>query len=97
MSLPEQTTQEFGDLVCHFLKFKKIGDHLPAHAHTEDDIHVTWVRKGPFKVYGDGWEQTHQTGAFLDWEVGQMHGFIAMDNDVEIVNTQKNVKRNGGL
>jgi hypothetical protein len=71
--------------------FPEVGDKLPLHVHGEDDIHLSIVARGRLKAFGpDGaWEMEASAGAVLDWEVGQWHGFIALEPNTRLVNIIK--------
>lgn len=78
-----------GKLTGTIYDFENAGDELPRHNHGELDIHITIVARGSVKIFGDGWETTANTGAILDWEVGQYHGFIALEPNTRLVNIVK--------
>lgn len=90
MSSPDLKVYTTGKLICHIFTFVNLGDEIPEHEHEEADNHITIVRKGPVKVFGDGWSEIHQTGAFLDWEVGQRHGIMGMEAGTSVINILKN-------
>ena len=71
--------------------FPEVGDELPLHVHGENDIHISVVARGRLKAFGpDGsWETEVSAGAVLDWEVGQWHGFIALEPNTRLVNIVK--------
>jgi len=71
--------------------FDEVGDELPLHVHGEEDIHITIVARGKVKAFGpDGsWETEASAGAVLDWEIGQWHGFIALEPNTRLVNIVK--------
>ena len=54
-----------------------------------NDIHISIVARGKVKAFGDGWETKASAGAVLDWEVGQYHGFIALEPNTRLVNIIK--------
>ena len=41
-----------GDLNGVILTFEQVGDILPMHEHTEDDIHITIVARGKVRIHG---------------------------------------------
>lgn len=88
--MPELKIYQTGKLACNIYTFAKVGDELPMHAHKDGDNHITIIRRGRFKVFGDGWSQEHGDGAFLDWKVGQQHGFIALTDGAALINILKN-------
>ena len=71
--------------------FPEVGDELPLHVHGESDIHITVVARGKVKIFGkdNAWETEASAGAVLDWEVGQWHGFIALEPNTRLVNIVK--------
>lgn len=90
MSLLSQTL-ELGKLTGVIYDFENEGDELPLHVHGEQDIHITVVARGRVRAFGpDGtWETIADTGSVLDWEVGQYHGFIALEPNTRLVNIVK--------
>ena len=80
-----------GKLVGVIYDFQEAGDELPLHVHGEDDIHISVVARGKVKAFGpDGsWEMEASAGAVLDWEIGQWHGFIALEPNTRLVNIHK--------
>jgi len=90
MSLLERPLA-IGKLTGTIYDFEYEGDELPLHVHNERDIHITVVARGKVKAFGpDGtWETIADTGSVLDWEVGQYHGFIALEPNTRLVNIVK--------
>lgn len=78
-----------GKLTGIIYDFPEIGDELPLHVHDDNDIHISIVARGRVKAFGHGWETEVSTGAVLDWEVGQYHGFIALEPNTRLVNIIK--------
>ena len=80
-----------GKLTGVIYDFPEVGDELPIHVHGENDIHISIVARGKLKAFGtDGtWETEASAGAVLDWEVGQYHGFIALEPNTRLVNIHK--------
>lgn len=80
-----------GRLTGTIYDFENAGDILPLHVHGVDDIHITIVARGSFKVFGpdDTWSMEATCGTVLDWEVGQYHGFIALEPNSRLVNVVK--------
>lgn len=83
------TTISFGKLSGVIYDADVAGDILPTHTHTEEDIHITIIARGSFKVHGDGWEMTAKAGDVIDWEVGQAHELIALEPNSRFVNIRK--------
>ena len=78
-----------GKLTGVIYNFDDAGDELPLHVHGEHDIHITVVARGSFRCFGHGWERVLSTGEVLDWDVGQHHGFIALEPNSRLVNIHK--------
>lgn len=80
-----------GKLTGVIYDFENVGDELPLHVHGENDIHISIVARGSVKAYGPKgtWETTVGTGSVLDWEVGQYHGFTALEPNTRLVNIVK--------
>jgi len=80
-----------GKLTGTIYDFEHEGDELPLHVHGEQDIHISIVARGKLKAFGpDGtWETVAESGSVLDWEVGQYHGFIALESNTRLVNIVK--------
>jgi quercetin dioxygenase-like cupin family protein len=79
----------FGKLTGTIYDFPEVGDELPRHTHTEQDVHISIVARGRFLAFGDGWEREVNTGAILDWEPGIYHGFKALEPNSRLVNIVK--------
>ena len=65
------------------------GDILEMHTHGEEDVHITIIARGSFRVHGNGWEMIAKSGDVLDWEPGQDHEFIALEPDSRFINIMK--------
>jgi quercetin dioxygenase-like cupin family protein len=81
----------FGSLKMSILDFEDIGDTLPLHNHTEDNIHITIVARGSFKFLGDDWEMMVKAGDIIDWKPGKQHQFVALEPNSRCINIPKNV------
>jgi hypothetical protein len=70
------------------------GDDFPTHTHTDADIHISIITLGSWKCKGrpeiDG--EILTPGMVIDWNVGEPHGFNAMEDNSQMVNIRKNVK-----
>ena len=66
-----------------------VDDILPMHTHGEQDVHITIIARGSFKVHGDGWEMVAKAGDVLDLKPGQAHELIALEPNSRFVNIQK--------
>lgn len=84
-------TFKIGDLQIVVFDFSEIGDELPLHVHTEEDVHISIVARGSLISYGNGWEKEIKSGDILDWVAGQYHGFKALEPSSRLVNVIKNV------
>lgn len=78
-----------GKLSGTIYDFEKTGDELELHVHTEADVHISIVARGSIRAFGPGWEQIVETGAVMDWEPGQAHGFVALEDNSRLVNIIK--------
>lgn len=67
----------------------EVGDILPMHTHGEEDVHITIVARGSFRVHGDGWELVAKAGDVIDWKPGQAHELIALEPNSRFVNIVK--------
>jgi len=85
--------KNLGDIKGTIYDFEKIGDILPKHIHTENDVHITIVAKGKLKAYSHDWEQEAVAGQILDFRVGEPHELMALEDNTRIFNI---VKKYGG-
>lgn len=85
----KQTVFQAGKLNGVVVAFPIIGDTLPMHAHGPDDVHVTIITNGCFRVHGDGIDQQAFAGDIFDWEVGQMHEIVATSINGRVINIIK--------
>jgi len=90
MSLHERPLA-IGKLTGVIYDFDVVGDELPLHVHGPYDIHISIVARGSVRAFGpDGaWESVATTGAVLDWQVGQWHGFVALEPNTRLINVVK--------
>ena len=79
----------FGKLVGTINDAIEMDDLLPMHSHGEQDVHITVIARGSFKVRGDGWEMTAKAGDVIDWEPGQTHELISLEPNSRFVNIVK--------
>ena len=79
----------FGKLIGTIFDAPEVGDTLPMHNHGEDDVHITIVARGSFRVYGNGWDIVGRAGDVIDWRPGQAHEFIALEPNSRFVNIVK--------
>jgi hypothetical protein len=78
-----------GKLTVTVYDAPEIDDILPMHTHGEQDVHITIIARGSFKVHGDGWERIAHEGDVIDWKVGQAHELIALEPNSRFVNILK--------
>jgi quercetin dioxygenase-like cupin family protein len=78
-----------GKLTVTVYDASDIDDILPMHTHGEQDVHITIIARGSFKVHGDGWERIANAGDVIDWKVGQSHELIALEPNSRFVNIIK--------
>ena len=70
--------------------FEKAGDVLPMHRHGPDDVHITCVMRGRFRIHGPViGDKEYEAGAFIDWSVGVDHEFVALTDNARIGNFVK--------
>jgi quercetin dioxygenase-like cupin family protein len=81
----------FGKLNGAIYDAPEVNDILEMHTHNEEDVHITVVARGSFKVHGGGWEMVAKAGDVINWEVGQAHEFIALEPNSRFVNIVKGV------
>ena len=81
-----------GDLKITMYTFEVSGDELPKHVHDRQTVHITIVARGRVKVFSHDWEIEASAGQLLDFNEGQPHGFIALEDNSRIFNI---VKYNG--
>jgi quercetin dioxygenase-like cupin family protein len=78
-----------GKLFGSVYDFPEINDVLEMHKHTDRDVHITIVARGSFRIHGEGYDITSKAGDVLDWDVNQLHEFIALEPNSRIVNIIK--------
>ena len=78
-----------GKLTGVIYDFEEAGDELPLHVHDDETIHISILARGRLKAFGSGWEREVETGSVLDWQVGQWHGFVALEPNTRLVNIHK--------
>jgi len=83
------TPLQLGKLNGTVFDFPEINDTLAMHKHTETDVHITIVARGSFRVHGEGYDIISKAGDVLDWDVNQLHEFIALEPNSRIVNIIK--------
>ena len=93
MLLPKPLT-DCGDLRGTIYDFEKVGDVLPKHNHTENDVHITIVARGKLKAYSHDWELEATPGQVLNFRAGEPHELMALEDNTRIVNI---IKKMGGV
>ena len=84
------TERQFGKLQAKIYDFDFADDKLGMHNHDESTVHITIINKGSFRAHGDGWEMILKQGQVVDWEAGQAHELIALEDDSRFINILKN-------
>lgn len=84
---------KFGDISGMMYDFENVGDILPKHIHTEQDVHITIVTKGKLKAYSHDWSIEAVPGQIIDFKVGEPHELMALENNTRIINI---IKKAGG-
>lgn len=92
MLLPKPLA-DCGDLRGTIYDFEKVGDVLPKHNHTENDVHITIVARGKLKAYSHDWELEATPGQVLNFRAGEPHELMALEDDTRIINI---IKKMGG-
>ena len=82
--------ENLGSLRGIMYDFEKVGDILPKHNHTENDVHITIVAKGRIKAYSHDWELEATAGQLLDFPANQPHELMALEDNTRIFNIIKN-------
>ena len=83
------TTHRLGKLFTSVFDFPEINDILPMHNHNDNDVHISIIARGSFRIHGDGWDMISKAGDVIDWETGKRHEFIALEPNSRIVNIIK--------
>lgn len=83
------TPIQFGKLQGTVYDFEQAGDVLPMHQHTEDNVHITIVARGSFKIHGNAWGKIVKCGDVIDWRPNHPHEFIALEDNSRAVNIIK--------
>lgn len=85
---------DLGDIKGIIYDFENVGDILPKHNHTEDNVHITIVARGKVKVYSHDWEIEATPGQILDFRPNEPHEIMALENNTRIFNI---IKKYGGM
>jgi quercetin dioxygenase-like cupin family protein len=86
--------ENLGDLRGTMYDFEKVGDILPKHIHTEDNVHITIVARGKIKAYSHDWEKEAVAGQMMDFRPGEPHEIMALEDNTRIFNI---IKKHGGV
>lgn len=83
-----------GDIKGTIYDFPEVGDVLPKHNHTEDNVHITIVTSGRVRAYSHDWSIEAGPGQILDFRPGEPHEFMSLEPNTRIINI---VKKFGGV
>lgn len=81
--------RSYGTLNTTIYDFTQKGDILDMHVHGTEDVHISIVGRGSFRVFGPDFELVALTGSVIDWQPGQWHGFEALEDDSRLINVVK--------
>jgi hypothetical protein len=81
--------ENVGDLRGSIYDFEKVGDILPKHVHTEDNVHITIVARGRIKAFSHDWEKEGSAGQVFNFRSNEPHEIVALEDNTRIVNIQK--------
>ena len=87
--LQVEKLSNLGDLEGSMYTFEKAGDVLPKHNHTDNDAHITIVARGRLKAYSHDWALEATAGQLLNFEAGQPHELLALEDNTRIFNIVK--------
>jgi quercetin dioxygenase-like cupin family protein len=85
----ESKPATYGKINGTIYDFSEVGDVLPMHTHTDENVHISIVARGSFRAYGDRWHHTLGCGDIVDWPAHQAHEFIALEPNSRLVNIVK--------
>lgn len=80
---------QMGDIKGTMYLFHSKGDVLPKHVHNEDNNHITIVTSGSLKAYSHDWSVEAKAGQTLDFNAGEPHEFMALEDNTKIINIIK--------
>lgn len=83
-----------GDIRGSMYDFEFVGDILPKHVHDETNVHITIVTRGKIKAYSHDWEKEAIAGQILNFQPGEPHELMALEDNTRIINI---VKKYGGV
>lgn len=79
----------YGDIRGTIYDFEKVGDILPKHNHTEDDVHITIVARGKVKAASHDWSIEVESGKIIDFRPYEPHEITALEDNTRIINLVK--------
>lgn len=82
-------TFNLGKLSGTIYDFPELNDTLEMHQHDENNVHITVIARGSFRVHGEGYDIISKSGDILDWQPNQLHEFISLESNSRIVNIIK--------
>ena len=85
----QPTIRKIGKLNATIYEFAVAGDVLPMHTHGEDDVHITIINKGSFRIITDTYQKVVVPGQIMDWRVGEPHEIVALEPNGRIINILK--------
>jgi quercetin dioxygenase-like cupin family protein len=85
--------ENLGDIKGSIYDFEFVGDVLPKHNHTEDNVHITIVARGKLKAYSHDWEKVATAGQVIDFRPNEPHELVALEDNTRIINI---IKKYGG-
>lgn len=81
--------QNLGELRGNMYDFEKAGEIVPMHTHSDDDVHITIVTRGKLKAYSDTWSHEATAGQLINFNPGQPHELMALEDNTRIFNINK--------
>ena len=85
-----------GDIKGSIYDFDVIGDILPKHSHTEDNVHITIVARGKIRAYSHDWQKEASAGQILDFRANEPHEIMALEDNTRIINIVKSMNGSVG-
>lgn len=86
--------EDMGDIRGVIYDFEEVGDILPKHVHSEEDVHITIVARGKLKAYSHDWSIEATPGQVINFRVGEPHELMALEPNTRIFNI---LKKHGGV
>lgn len=85
-----------GDIKGSIYDFDVVGDILPKHSHTEDNVHITIVARGKIRAYSHDWQKEASAGQILDFRANEPHEIMALEDNTRIINIVKSMSGSVG-